>query len=50
MILVLVKSVIKYEFWSIKSGFFSIKTQFLSSKSMHNLNNLGLNTNLAVNQ
>jgi len=50
MILVLVKSALKYQFCGIKLGFFSIETQFLSSKSMHKSNNLALNTNLAVNQ
>jgi len=50
MILVLMKSEIKYGFLSVKLRFFSIKTQFLSSKSMYKSNNLALNTNLAVNQ
>jgi len=50
MILVLVKSALKYGFLSVKLRFFSIKTQFLSSKSMYKSNNLALNTNLAVNQ
>jgi len=50
MILVLVKSALKYWFLSVKLRFFSIKTQFLSSKSMYKSNNLALNTNLAVNQ
>jgi len=50
MILVLVKSALKYRFLSVKLRFFSIKTQFLSSKSMYKSNNLTSNTNLAVNQ
>jgi len=50
MILVLVKSVVKYGFLSVKSRFFNIKNGFLSLKNKHKLYNSMQNTNLAVNQ
>ena len=50
MILVLVKSELKYGFLSVKLRFFNMKNGLLSLKNMHKLYDSIENTNLVINQ